>query len=305
MIKSKYLNGDSRATSSISDEIEVMKMLDHPSCVRLIDEGTDGKVTKASGRVIDGLTYIVMEHVRGETLFDFQEALNEGNGMGESFGRFLMHQMLAAVEHIHGQGIVHRDIKPENILIDEHMRLKLLDFGFATTKNIDQLTSYRGTQSYMAPEIKKGLVYEGRQVDIFSVGVVLFSLVRGLFPFGEAKSSDYWYSLIRQGNFDQYFSRLDTKGNLSPEFKDLITAIFAEDGERRPTIAQIKAHPWMQMEQGQQELVRKRLQAAIASKRQIAPPSPLCDQVKKGALNPREASESFSSKTQAIQQQAY
>ena len=153
------------------------------------------------------------------------------------------------------------------MLIDNAMQVKLLDFGFATTKNIDKLTDYRGTQSYMAPEIKKGLVYEGRQVDIFSVGVVLFSLVRGLFPFGEAKSSDYWYSLIRQGNFDQYFSRLDTKGNLSPEFKDLITAIFTEDGERRPTIAQIKAHPWMQMEQGQQELVRKRLQAAIANKR--------------------------------------
>ena len=101
----------------------------------------------------------------------------------------------------------------------------------------------------MAPEIKRGLIYDGRQIDIFSVGVVLFSLVRGLFPFGEARSSDYWYNLLRQGQYDQYFSRLDSKGLLSPEFKDLVTSIFQENGADRPTIEQIRAHPWMQMEQ--------------------------------------------------------
>jgi len=146
--------------------------------------------------------------------------------MGESSGRYIMNQLLNAVEYIHERGIIHRDIKPENILIDDEMRIKLLDFGFATTKNIQQLTGYRGTHSYMAPEIKRGLIYDGRQIDIFSVGVVLFSLVRGLFPFGEARSSDYWYNHLRQGQYDQYFSRLDSKGLLSPEFKDLVTSIF-------------------------------------------------------------------------------
>ena len=122
------------------------------------------------------------------------------------------------------------------MLIDNAMQVKLLDFGFATTKNIDKLTDYRGTQSYMAPEIKKGDVYNGKEVDIFSLGVVLYSLVRGLFPFGEARSDDYWYNLIRQKNFDYYFSKVDAEGILSEEFKDLITSMFAEEGKDRPSI---------------------------------------------------------------------
>ena len=88
----------------------------------------------------------------------------------------------------------------------------------------------------MAPEIKKGDVYNGKQVDIFSLGVVLYSLVRGLFPFGEARSDDYWYDLIRKKRFDYYFSKVDAEGILSEEFKDLITQMFAEDGKERPTI---------------------------------------------------------------------
>ena len=103
----------------------------------------------------------------------------------------------------------------------------------------------------MAPEIKKGDVYNGKEVDIFSLGVVLYSLVRGLFPFGEARSDDYWYNLIREKRFDYYFSKVDAEGILSEEFKDLITSMFAEEGKDRPSIQQIRAHPWMRMEKGQ------------------------------------------------------
>ena len=109
------------------------------------------------------------------------------------------------MEYIHSNGIVHRDLKPENILIDENLQIKLLDFGFATNRHIEELLSYRGTQSYMAPEIKRGRVYNGKEVDIFSLGVVLYCLTRGIFPFGEAKRDDYWYSLIREKKYDYYF----------------------------------------------------------------------------------------------------
>ena len=73
--------------------------------------------------------------------------------------------------------IVHRDLKLENILVDGQLNLKIADFGFACYKNIDCLNSYRGTMTYMAPEIKEGKVYKVTQVDLFSFGVILFIIV--------------------------------------------------------------------------------------------------------------------------------
>lgn len=149
---------------------------------------------------------------------------------------------------MHQSGIIHRDLKPENIMVDENMNIKLLDFGFSTFNNIDALTSYRGTFTYMAPEIKKGKVYKGSEIDIFSLGVVLFAMSRGLFPFSEARRTDSWYSMLASGDTDRYFEKIDKKHLLSAEFKNLIVAMFAEEGCDRPTIDEIREHPWMKMD---------------------------------------------------------
>ena len=93
-------------------------------------------------------------------------------------------------------GIVHRDLKPENILLDKNLNVKIADFGFASYKKIKTLETYRGTKTYMAPEIKEEKVYDGRKSDIFSLGVILYILVHGIFPFGEAKKEDCYYNLI-------------------------------------------------------------------------------------------------------------
>ena len=72
-----------------------------------------------------------MDYVDGQNLFDFCSDNFEDEGLGEDYGRFLMSQLLDAVEYIHEYGIVHRDIKPENILVDKELNLKLIDFGYA------------------------------------------------------------------------------------------------------------------------------------------------------------------------------
>ena len=100
------------------------------------------------------------------------------------------------VEYLHDKGIVHRDLKPENTIVDSELNLKLTDFGFATSKNIDKLNSYRGSKRYMAPEIKEKKKSDGRKTDIFSLGVILFVLVKGIFPFREGNCSDCFYKLI-------------------------------------------------------------------------------------------------------------
>jgi len=100
--------------------------------------------------------------------------------MGEDGGRFFMNQMLDVLSYMHGKGVVHRDLKLENILVDDEMNLKVADFGFATFKNVHKLKSYRGTMTYMAPEIKtlkSGQSYDGMQIDLFSTAVILFIIV--------------------------------------------------------------------------------------------------------------------------------
>jgi len=203
--------------------------------------GDAGQVVKPSGRVIDNLVYIIMEFVQGGLLFDLCQTMG---AMGEDAGRFFLTQLLDSLEYMHNKRVVHRDLKLENILIDDQLNLKIADFGFACYKSIDTLKSYRGTMTYMAPEIKEGKQYKGTEVDVFSIGVILFIIVQGIFPFKEARKEEYFYNLLLSGKIDTYFQKVNGN-NLSPEFKDLILKFFAYDGSNRPTIEQIRAHPWM------------------------------------------------------------
>jgi serine/threonine protein kinase len=98
----------------------------------------------------------------------------------------------------------------------------------------------------MAPEIKEGKTYDGKQIDMFSVGVILFIIIQGIFPFKEAKKDEYFYNLIINGKLDTYWSKVGGQ-NLSPEFKDLILRMFSYDPTKRPTVDEIKSHPWMNM----------------------------------------------------------
>lgn len=85
--------------------------------------------------------------------------------------------MLSAIQYMSSMKIAHRDLKLENILVDCDLNLKIADFGYASFQKTDMLSSYRGTFTYMAPEIKEGKQYVGSQVDIFSSGVILFILI--------------------------------------------------------------------------------------------------------------------------------
>lgn len=94
-----------------------------------------------------------------------------------------MEQLTEVLSYLQKKKVAHRDLKLENILIDDNLQLKVADFGFATYKNSKKLKSYRGTKTYMAPEIKEGKIYDGQKIDMFSVGVILFIIVNGIFPF--------------------------------------------------------------------------------------------------------------------------
>merc|ERR1712070_795487 len=114
--------------------------------------------------------------------------------------------------------------------------------------------------------IKEGKTYDGKQIDMFSTGVILFIIVQGIFPFKEAKKDEYFYNLILSGNLDTYWKKTGA-GELSPEFKDLIIKMFSYNGNERPTIAQIREHPWMSGEKPNTEKIRSDIIEELASVR--------------------------------------
>merc|ERR1711884_400025 len=100
-------------------------------------------------------------------------------------------------------------------------------------------------------------------------------IVQGIFPFKEARREEYFYNLILQGKIDTYFQKVNGTG-LSADFKDLILRFFSYEGAERPTLEQIKAHPWMQSESFDMEATKLRLLEELALKQQ-AKPSPAAD----------------------------
>ena len=193
LLREEFLQRDADSIKSVEQEIQILQGLKHSNIVNIVGYGSDGTVLKPSGRKIENLVYILLEYVTGGLLFDLCQSMG---GMGEEYGRFFLSQMIEVVGYMQGKGVVHRDLKLENILVDDYMNLKVADFGFATYKKINKLQSYRGTMTYMAPEIKEGKTYDGKQIDMFSCGVILFIIVQGIFPFKEAKKDEFFYNLL-------------------------------------------------------------------------------------------------------------
>jgi len=262
LLREEFLQRDADSIKAVEQEIQILQGLKHPNIIQIVGYGSDGRVVKPSGREIGNLVYILLEFVTGGLLFDLCQTLG---GMGENGGRFFLSQMCDVLEYMHGKGVVHRDLKLENILVDESMNLKVADFGFATFRKIHNLKSYRGTMTYMAPEIKEGKNYDGTQIDMFSTGVILFIIVQGIFPFKEAKKDEYFYNLLLKGDYATYWKKTGGQG-LSEPFKDLILRLFSYDGKDRPTVQEIRAHPWMQAKIDMKQ-IRHDILSELAEKR--------------------------------------
>ena len=105
----------------------------------------------------------------------------------------LYQQLIQAINYLAEMGIVHRDVKPENLLLDDQLNLKMVDFGLSNTYSEgEKLSTACGSPCYAAPELIKGLEYVGQKADLWSSGVVLFTLLCGHLPFEDSNTQSLY-----------------------------------------------------------------------------------------------------------------
>jgi serine/threonine protein kinase len=146
-------------------------------------------------------------------------------------------QLLLGIEYIHQMGIVHRDLKPENLLLGHDFRVKIADFGLSNIyRKGEQLKTACGSPCYAAPEMVSGKIYDGKTVDTWSCGVILYTLLCGCLPF-EARSTNQVYDKILLEDFNK-------PKHLSKEALSMLERILDKDPATRIKIWDIKKHPF-------------------------------------------------------------
>ncbi|RKP34724.1 myosin light chain kinase [Dimargaris cristalligena] len=218
----------------LKSEIEILRQIHHPNIVSL-----------AEIHQTDEYIYLVMGLALGGELY---EQLFVQGHYTERDARRIVHQILKGVAYLHSRDIVHRDLKPENLLLKDNSPqadIMITDFGLSTIlphENAVLLTAC-GTPGYVAPEVLVQTGY-GREVDLWSLGVIAFCLLCGYTPFwGEDNPS--LFEAIKSGayEFEEAYWYY-----ISPEAKQFITRLLQVDPDRRPTALDALSDPWFQLE---------------------------------------------------------
>ncbi|XP_067932439.1 NUAK family SNF1-like kinase 1 [Watersipora subatra] len=212
----------------IRREIEIMASLKHRHIVQILE------VFENKDKII-----LVQEFADGGELYDY---ISSKGKLTEKEARLLFRQIVSAVHYLHENGVVHRDLKLENILLDRHGMIKLADFGLSNTWQHNKLLkTYCGSPLYASPEIVNGRPYYGPEVDCWSLGVLLYTLVYGAMPFD---GTDL-YKLREQISTGDYFKRPSKQSDAS----GLIARLLTVNPARRANIIDAAAHWWTNYEQ--------------------------------------------------------
>lgn len=214
-------------------EVEILKMLNHPNCVRFAGHYQDS----------DNY-YILMTLCQGNELF--HRITTSKEPFTEDEGKKISEFMLKSIKHCHDQGIIHRDLKPENFMFDIKDRgsnLRLIDFGSAVI--VEDGKSYKelaGTPYYMSPESVRNLdrsEFELKATDVWSIGVITYVLLSRRPPFGGPTNKDIFTKILK------YKLKWPRNCKWSYELKDFLRKIIEKDTFKRMTLEEALNHPWI------------------------------------------------------------
>jgi len=163
IINKSQFNSKPDLQRKIKREIALMRIMDHPNILKLLE------VLESQRHL-----YIVIELAEHGELFDY---IVSHNKLDEKTALTFFRQIIYGLEYLHTHAICHRDLKPENILLDEFDTIKIADFGFARWMRSNIVETSCGSPHYAAPEVVKGLQYDGRCADVWSCGVILYALL--------------------------------------------------------------------------------------------------------------------------------
>ncbi|XP_021704674.1 serine/threonine-protein kinase MARK1 isoform X19 [Aedes aegypti] len=235
-------------------EVRIMKLLDHPNIVKLFQVIETEKTL-----------YLVMEYASGGEVFDY---LVLHGRMKEKEARAKFRQIVSAVQYCHQKRIIHRDLKAENLLLDSEMNIKIADFGFSNQFTPgSKLDTFCGSPPYAAPELFQGRKYDGPEVDVWSLGVILYTLVSGSLPFDGATLRELRERVLR-GKYRIPFY-------MSTDCENLLKKFLVLNPAKRASLESIMKDKWMNMGYEDDELTpyvepkpdlkdQKRIEALVA-----------------------------------------
>ncbi|XP_017584607.1 PREDICTED: MAP/microtubule affinity-regulating kinase 3 isoform X9 [Corvus brachyrhynchos] len=210
-----------------------MKILNHPNIVKLFEVIETEKTL-----------YLIMEYASGGEVFDYLVAHGR---MKEKEARAKFRQIVSAVQYCHQKHIVHRDLKAENLLLDADMNIKIADFGFSNEFTVgNKLDTFCGSPPYAAPELFQGKKYDGPEVDVWSLGVILYTLVSGSLPFDGQNLKELRERVLR-GKYRIPFY-------MSTDCENLLKRFLVLNPTKRGTLEQIMKDRWINAGHEEDEL---------------------------------------------------
>lgn len=219
------------AMTDVLREVLIMKMLEHPNIVNLIEVIDDPETDHF---------YMVLEYVDGKWAYEGSGP----QGIGENTARKYLRDIVSGLMYLHTHNIVHGDIKPDNLLVTSSGIVKIGDFSVSQVfeDDNDELRRSPGTPVFTAPECCLGLTYHGKAADTWAVGVTLYCMVLGHYPFLGETLQDTYDKIVN--------NPLILPDGLNPQLKNLLEGLLCKDPEYRLTLDAVAAHAWVVGEDG-------------------------------------------------------